>query len=148
MWNTKIQIGLLIAVVGAGVACTQKAADAAKQGVDSALDATKAGANKAIDATRAAGDKTAEAAQQTADKAKDAAAATSNVFTDTWITGKLKAKFADEQVLNGSRIDIDTSKGVVTLKGTVSSATAKARAEAIASGTDGVARVVNQLIHP
>jgi len=131
MWNT-IKIGLLIAAVGAGTACTQKAADAAKQGVDSALDATKAGANKAIDATKAAGDKTAAAAQNTADRAKDAAAATTNVVTDTWITGKLKAKFADEQVLNGSRIDIDTSKGVVTLKGTVSSAIAKACADAIA----------------
>jgi hypothetical protein len=119
--------------------CTQRAADATKQRVDTALDATKSGANKAIDATKAAGDKTRDAAQ-------NAATTTTSLVTDPVITGKLKAKFADEKVLQGSHIDVDTSRGVVTLKGTVLSVTAKTRAETIAAGTEGVASVVNLLV--
>lgn len=157
MRNRSAKLVILIALVFAGTACTQKAADATKKGVDTALDATKSGANKAIDATKAAGDKTAEAAQKAADKTaevagkavdktKDAAVTTGNVVTDTWITGKLKAKFADETVLKGSDIKIDTNKNVVTLTGTVGSNTAKVRAGEIASGTQGVVRVENLLV--
>jgi hyperosmotically inducible periplasmic protein len=160
MWNRKavtVRIALLVGLVGAGVACTQKAADATKHGVDTALEATKSGANKAIDATKnasdkaldvtkAAGDKTSNVAQQAADKTKGAVIVTGNAVTDTWITGKLKVKFADETVLKGSDIKITTSAHVVTLSGTVASDTAKDRAGAIASGTDGVVDVVNNLI--
>ena len=160
MWKNKRVTGkivLLLTLVGAGMACTQKAADATKQGVDTALDATKSGANKAIDATKAAsdkaldatkaaGDKTSEAAQKAADKTKGAVITTGNAVTDTWITGKLKAKFADETVLKGSDIKITTNAHVVTLTGTVASETAKERAGMIAGGTDGVVDVVNKLI--
>ncbi len=139
-------ITLLIGAVGVGLGCTQKAADATKQGVDQALDATKAGANKAIDATKAAGDKTAEALQKSAETSKEVAATTSAVVTDGWVTGKLKVKFADEKSLKGSAIDVDTRRGVVTLKGTVLSAAGKSRAEELAVGTEGVTGVVNQLV--
>ena len=143
--------------VMAGAACTQKAADATKARVDHALDATKSGANAAVDATKAAGDKAADAVQKTAvktaeaagnvaEKTKDAAAATSSAVTDPWITGKLKAKFADETVLRGSHINIDTNRHVVTLTGTVLSVTAVSRAAAIAGGTVGVTGVINQLV--
>ena len=101
----------------------------------SALDATRSGAGKAIEATKQAG-------KETADVAKAAGAA----VNDGWITAKLKTKFADEILLNGSDINVDTFDHVVTLKGTVRSADARARAEVIASGTEGVARVVNELV--
>ena len=140
------QVVLLLAFIGAGVACTEKAADATKKNVDSAIDATKSGANKAIDATKAAGDKASDAAQKAGDKTKDAVVTTGNAVSDAWITGKLKAKFADETVLKGSHITITTSERVVTLTGTVGTSTAKERAGAIASGTDGVTNVVNNLI--
>jgi len=150
-------IVLLGCLASAGLACTQKAADATKEKVGAALDATKAGANKAIDATKAAGDKTSDAAQKTADTtagvagkvtdtAKDAARATGNAVTDTWITAKLKAKFADETSLKGSHINIDTSKHVVTLTGTVMIETGRVRAGEIAVGTDGVVDVINHLV--
>jgi len=140
-----------------GVACTQKAADATKEKVGAALDATKAGADKAIDATKAAGDKAADAAQKSADKTADAAAkvadktkdavvTTGNAVTDTWLTGKLKAKFADDTALNGSDITIKTTAHVVRLTGTVGSADASLRARDIAAGTEGVIQVINQLV--
>jgi len=130
---------LIVLLALTGVACTQNAAEATKDTVGAALDATKSGANKAIDATKAAGDKTA-------DTTKGAVVATGNAVTDTWITGKLKAKFSDETVLKGSDITIKTAAHVVTLTGTVGSNTAKVRAGEIAAGTEGVTGVVNHLL--
>ena len=49
-------------------------------------------------------------------------------------------------MLNGRDINVDTADHVVTLRGTVLSDAAKARAEVIASGTEGMTRVVNQLV--
>ncbi|HSL20631.1 MAG TPA: BON domain-containing protein [Vicinamibacterales bacterium] len=152
---------VLVGVVFAGPACTKKAVDETKKDAGAALDATKAGADKAIDATRQAGertadvtkdiaqrtaDKTKDMAGQVADKSKEVAATTGAAVTDGWITTKVKAKFADETVLEGSDINVDTSDHVVTLRGTVPSDAARARAAAIAGGTEHVTRVVNQLV--
>jgi osmotically-inducible protein OsmY len=148
------------------------ALDATKDGVDKALDATKEGTATVIDETKQASEKTADAtrniAQQTSDKTKEIAGQTADktkeiavavgsktkevvsttgeVITDGWITTKVSAKFVDETLLKGSNINVDTNNHVVTLKGTVGSDAAKARANAIASGTEGVTRVVNQLV--
>ena len=64
---------------------------------------------------------------------------------DGWITMKVQSKFFLDQTIKGARIDVDTNKGVVTLKGTVASAEQKQQAEQIARETDGAKRVVNQL---
>jgi hyperosmotically inducible protein len=151
---------------------TDKALDAAKEGADKALDATRRGAGAVIDETKAAGEKTAdgtkniaqktgdktkEIAGKTADKTKEIAVAvgsktkevvstTGEAITDGWITTKVKAKFVDETLLKGSDINVDTNDHVVTLKGRVTSAAGKTRAAAIARGTEGVTRVVNQLV--
>ena len=58
----------------------------------------------------------------------------------------MSAKFVDEKLLKGSNIDVDTKDHVVTLKGTVRSDAAKARAVEIARNTEGVVNVVNQLV--
>jgi osmotically-inducible protein OsmY len=42
-------------------------------------------------------------------------------------------------------VNVDTRNGVVTIKGTVPTEAAKRAAETLASETDGVVRVVNQL---
>lgn len=65
---------------------------------------------------------------------------------DTIITGKVKVKLTDEKLLQGSEIKVDTSRHVVTLRGTVLSMAARARAEDLAGGTEGVTRVINDLI--
>lgn len=136
----------LVGVVSAGPACTDQAMEDTKRDAGAALDATKAGADKAIAATKQAGEETADVAQDVAQKTADVASAAGAAMTDGWITAKVKAKFADETVLNGSDINVDTTDHVVTLRGTVLSGAAKARAEVIARGTEGVARVVNQLV--
>ena len=141
----------LVWFASAGAACTQKAADEARE-------ATREGAATAAEEVREVGagiadataDKTKEIAGKTADKAKeiasDIAATTGEAISDTWITAKVKAKFLDEAQLNGSSVTVDTDNRVVTLRGTVASADAKSRAAAIASGTEGVTRVVNYLV--
>jgi hyperosmotically inducible periplasmic protein len=123
--------------------------------------AAKSRAGKAIDATKQAGQKTADvtkdAAQKTGDttkeiagtagkKTKEAASATGEAITDGWITTKVRTKFVDETLLKDSHINVDTNDHVVTLRGTVTSSAAKVRAAEIAGGTEGVTRVVNQLV--
>ena len=75
----------------------------------------------------------------------DAAKKTGNAITDSWITMKVHSQFIPEDALEGSDIDVDTSAGVVALKGTVPTEAAKTRAVAIAKATDGVKSVTDQL---
>jgi hyperosmotically inducible protein len=65
--------------------------------------------------------------------------------SDTWITSKTKiAMFADDRV-KGRQVSVETDKGVVSLRGKVDSAEAKAAAEAVAKGIEGVKSVRNDL---
>jgi hyperosmotically inducible protein len=148
---------LLVYVVFAGSACTGQAVDDTKRTTGTAIDATKKGADKAVDATKAAADETKEIAGKAADKTKEivgevakksqqVASTTAEVVSDGWITTKVKAKFADEKLLEGSDIHVDTNDHMITLRGTVPSRAAKARAMAIASGTERVTRVVDHLV--
>jgi osmotically-inducible protein OsmY len=148
---------ILVCVVFAGSACSDSTLNDTKKATSKALDATRQGADRAFDATKDAGDKTKEIAGKTADKTKEivgeialkskqVASTTGEVVTDGWITTKVKAKFADEKLLEGNNIHVDTNDQVITLTGTVLSRAAEARAVAIASGTEGVSRVVDYLV--
>jgi hyperosmotically inducible protein len=64
---------------------------------------------------------------------------------DGWITMKIHSAFIGEDALDGSSIDVDTNNGIVTLSGTVVSDAGRARAVAIAKGTDGAKSVVDKL---
>jgi osmotically-inducible protein OsmY len=64
---------------------------------------------------------------------------------DGWLVMKVHSEMVDEDVLNGSNIDVDAKDGVVTLQGTVPSEAARARALEVAKKNDGVKRVVDQL---
>jgi osmotically-inducible protein OsmY len=75
------------------------------------------------------------------------AGATAQVSTikDGWLVMKVHSEMVDEDVLDGSNIDVDVKDGVVTLQGTVPSAAARARAVEVARKNDGVKNVVDQL---
>ena len=64
---------------------------------------------------------------------------------DGWLVMKVHSEMVDEDLLNGSNIDVDVDNGVVTLQGTVTSEAARARALEVARKNDGVKRVVDQL---
>ena len=127
-----------------------KAADEAKEAGREAVDDTKNVAEEIGDKTKeVAGktaDKTKEIAGDIADKSKDVVSATGEKITDAWITTKVSGKFVDETLLKDSKINVDSKDHVVTLKGTVGSNAAKMRAVEIARGTEGVVRVIDQLV--
>jgi hyperosmotically inducible protein len=64
---------------------------------------------------------------------------------DPWITMKVQSQFFLDPQVKGHEISVDTTRGVVLLKGSVESAEQKRHAEQIARDTEGVTRVVNQL---
>lgn len=64
---------------------------------------------------------------------------------DAWITMKVQSKYFIHDEIKSRDVDVDTQNGVVTLRGTVPSQTAKNAAEVIAQDTDGVMKVVNNL---
>ena len=66
-------------------------------------------------------------------------------MTDGWITTRVNSRFVNEDLLKGSNINVDCDNRVVTLKGTVPSEAARARALDIAKHTEGVHEVVDRL---
>jgi hyperosmotically inducible protein len=59
---------------------------------------------------------------------------------------KIQSKYFLDADVKGRQIDVDTNNGIVMLKGTVDNAQQKQEAEQIARETEGVKRVVNQLV--
>jgi hyperosmotically inducible protein len=64
---------------------------------------------------------------------------------DSAVTAKVKAKIAADPEINPFNIDVDTQEGVVRLSGTVDDAATRREAVKLASQTDGVRRVVNEI---
>jgi len=65
---------------------------------------------------------------------------------DSAITTKVKANIVKEQSLKGFQIGVETMQGTVQLSGFVSNRTQKDQAAQIASNTDGVKGVQNNII--
>ncbi len=74
-----------------------------------------------------------------------AADTTRRAIDDGRLTTKIKAKMALDDTVNALNLDVDTSGGVVTVKGTVKSETERERALALARETNGVTQVIDQL---
>jgi hyperosmotically inducible protein len=64
---------------------------------------------------------------------------------DDVITARVKAAFVADKTVKAHDIDVDTNRGVVTLKGSVSSPAERDQAIAIANRTPGVFEVRDQL---
>jgi len=80
-----------------------------------------------------------------ADEKKSTTEAVKTNVSDSWITSKAKiALFADSRV-PGTSVNVETQKGTVFLRGKVDNDAAKAAAEEIAKGIDGVKSVKNEL---
>jgi len=83
---------------------------------------------------------------QAKEKAKQAGAEARHATKNAALTGKVKSALAaDVGMRTVTGIDVDSEDGVVTLKGKVTSADHKKRAEAVAKKVDGVKKVKNQL---
>ena len=65
---------------------------------------------------------------------------------DATITAQVKTKLAAEKLATLTKVDVDTNKGVVYLRGNVENTTIKSRATDIARQVAGVRDVVNNLV--
>jgi osmotically-inducible protein OsmY len=88
-------------------------------------------------------------AQSTTDKAKAstkaAAAKTEEVIDDSAITTSIKAKLLADKKTSAFDIGVETTNGVVTLSGKVTSSAERAEALKIAKRNKGVTRVVDKM---
>lgn len=78
-------------------------------------------------------------------KAEQAGTAISDATADARITTEIKGKLAVESDLSTLKISVNTTGGVVTLAGTVSSPEAIQKAMKIALAVDGVTQVISTL---
>ena len=67
---------------------------------------------------------------------------------DAAVTARVKSMLLADNQVKGTKIDVDTSNGVVTLQGNVSSPSEKTRAEQLAQQVEGVKEVRNNLTAP
>jgi hyperosmotically inducible periplasmic protein len=86
-----------------------------------------------------------QAGAEIRERAATAADATKRAVADGALTSKIKAKMALDDSVKALDIDVDTTGGVVTLRGTVHSDAERQRAVALARETDGVSQVVDRL---
>jgi hyperosmotically inducible protein len=117
---------------------TKDVKDEVKGTAGRAAEKTKDGAEKV-------GEKTKDGAEKVGEKTKETLSKTGEVITDAWITSRVHSKFVGEDLLKDSDINVDTKDHVVTLRGTVLSAAAKARAITEAKEVEGVKNVVDHL---
>ena len=64
---------------------------------------------------------------------------------DAWLTAKVQSKFFASDLVKGRNINVDTTDGIETLSGAVSSPTERDEADALARSTDGVKDVHDNL---
>jgi hyperosmotically inducible protein len=115
-----------------------KAAEKTKEGTAKAVDKTKEGVEKAVE-------KSKEGTSTGLSKAVEGVRKAGSGITDAFILASVKTRLFGEDVLKGSDINVDCDSHVVTLRGTVPSDAARARAVELARKTDGVDRVVDRL---
>ncbi|MET0543726.1 MAG: BON domain-containing protein [Variovorax sp.] len=117
--------------------------------VDSTVATTKDAAAEAKVKTEAgassAGASMKQGASDATQAVKDAGSTVAAKVDDASITASVSAGLAKDPDLSAIKIDVDTKGGAVTLNGPAPSAAAKARAEAIAKGVEGVSSVDNKL---
>lgn len=103
-------------------------------------------AGKTVDQVASdAGKKIGETVDKVEQKMTEQGAKATQAIDDAKITAKVKAEMLDESSLKSLQIGVDTTRGVVTLTGTVNSRTNRDKAEIITAAINGVRDVNNQL---
>jgi hyperosmotically inducible protein len=90
-------------------------------------------------------DELARSGQVVRRKAKEAGQAIADATADARITGAIKAKLLADRELSALSISVNTTEGIVTLSGTVSSPDNVGKAMLLAMETDGVREVISTL---
>jgi len=127
MNRANLMLPLAIAIGLATAGCSPRSDQTVGQKMDHAIASAKVGAEEAK-----------VAAAETADKVAVTA-------TDAAITTKINAALAVDDKLKALRINVDTVKGRVVLKGAAPDAASRDRATTLAKAVDGVVVVDNML---
>jgi hyperosmotically inducible protein len=142
---------LLLAVVGAaGVAAYAYWSDSGPALRARAAElVTRTAKREAGELASKAADKASDAAGKiattAAGKASDTAGKLGDTVSDARLTAKIKSKMALDDHVKARAIDVDTSDGVATLRGSVASSDERKRAVQLARDTEGITRVVDEL---
>jgi len=143
-------LAILLAGGALGLAgCDNKTNTTAGEKVDSAVVKTEqaaADAKAKTESTAASAESSMKQGATDAKEAvKDAASTVATKVDDATITAAVSAGLAKDADLSAIKINVDTKGGMVTLNGPAPTAAAKARAEEIAKGVQGVSSVDNKL---
>ena len=124
---------------------TGKIEDKTKEGAAKTKSGAKTVGEKTKSGAKTVGEKTKEGSEKVWDKTKEGAGKVADETSDAYILSRVKMRFVGVDVLKGSDINVDCDKRIVTLKGTVPSEAARARAIDLAKRTEGVKQVVDHL---
>jgi len=91
---------------------------------------------------------TRQAANTARTETSKAVAGAEKAMDDAALTARVKSVLLADAQVKGTKIDVDTNNGVVTLQGNVSSPSEKSRAEQLAQQVEGVKEVHNNLMAP
>ena len=142
-----LALAALIGAALAAAACDKQtpSGETVGQKVDKALDKTNAAAGQAGQKIGEAAKSAEQAVKDTAEKVKEKAGQVGAILDDSAITAAIKADLVKDPGLSALKIEVNTVKGEVTLKGEVDSEAARARAGRIAAAVSGVVTVNNSL---
>ncbi|HEY2931429.1 MAG TPA: BON domain-containing protein [Acidobacteriota bacterium] len=105
-------------------------------------------AGAAKSAAKDAGQIIAKNAEKVGEEAKELAKKAGEMSADATITAAVKLKFANDDKVSATKINVDTKDGMVTLNGQVASKQEADRAVELARSVDGVKRVTSNLMVP
>jgi osmotically-inducible protein OsmY len=97
-------------------------------------------------ATTGTGASVREEGREARDDLRQGAQQAVDTIEDGWITVKIQSKYFVDDDVRARNIDVDTTDGMVTLKGSVASEGERQQAVAIAKSTDGVKMVHDNLV--
>ena len=115
----------------------QQVDSALERGRDVARDVRQSGSEAAQDAK--------SAVMGAASQAREGASRAGGQVDDTQVTSRVKAVLAADRELQGVRIDVETSQGVVTLSGQVPTLAVKTRAGELAGNVKEARSVRNEI---
>lgn len=91
-------------------------------------------------------DYTDEMAREARERAVTTSDSIGDTLDDAWIHTKIRSRLLSEGEFPGGSLNVDVQANVVTLRGSVATAAEKTKAGEIATSTDGVKSVRNQLV--
>lgn len=145
-------IGIIIGAVGVWLYATKEGRSTAKAAgdqIESATKSTRDALQEKMKALELSSDDIKDELAKTGTvvrrKAKDAGEAIADATADARTTAAIKGKLLASRDLSAMSISVNTTSGVVTLSGSVSSPEEVSKAMLLAMETDGVTQVISTL---